>query len=115
MSIRFYPKKTDDTIVKGRAPVDEQIKIFWLDYGLKTITDSLMTLDERAKYLITTCASLIVIHFGIIVGFGLSEMSFRITPEGFFVIAISLFSISYFPKKKEIPYHDPVFLSLMDP
>src|SRR5688572_23410248 len=110
MSIRFYPKNTNNTIRKGTAPIDEHIKTFWLDYGLRTITDSLQTLDERAKYLITTCASLVVIHFGILIGFGISDISFKITPEAFFIIAISLFSISYFPKKKEIPYYDPILI-----
>lgn len=110
MAIRFNDDKSKDNLIKGLAPVNQEIKKFWLEYNQKTITDSLGTLDERAKFLITTCASLIVIHFGIVIGFGISEISFKITPEAFFIIAASFFSISYFPIKKKIEYQNTEFI-----
>jgi len=84
------------------SPEEEAI---WKEYGKTTIYGTLSRMDERAKYMITTCASLIVIHFGLLLGFKIQDISIKITPEFFFVIAAGAFALSLFPHSTRILLH----------
>jgi len=90
------------------SPEEEgELESFWKAYYKTAINDSLSKLDERARYLITTCASLIVIHFGLIIGFKIENISIKIAPEFFFVIAAAAFAFSLFPLSRSIFYQSP--------
>jgi hypothetical protein len=59
--------------------------------------DSVEKFDERAKFMITTCATLIVVNFGLLLAFPVQGISFEIAPPLFFAIAAGVFALSYFP------------------
>ena len=80
---------------------------FWIEFGKETVKETVMGMDEKAKYMITTCASLIVIHFGFLLGFKVQNLSIKVTPEFFFVIAAALFSFSLYPIAKSINLQSP--------
>lgn len=77
---------------------------FWIDYGKKSITDTICDMDERAKFMITTCASLIVIDFGLLLAFNLHTYSVNVTPQFFFAISAGCFVMSLFPRSRSFDF-----------
>jgi hypothetical protein len=71
---------------------------FWRAYGEEITKNAITSLDERAKYMITTCAGLIVINYGLLFAFPGSNIN--ISPQLIFLVSIILFAFSYFPKSK---------------
>ncbi len=88
-----------ENIKKAKFSSNPDVDKFWLEYGKETIKTTLGAMDERAKYMITTCASLIVINFGLLLAF--PSQNIQITPQFFFVVSAAFFAISYFPLKKD--------------
>lgn len=85
--------KDDEKVVRGRPlSPDEEM---WLEYGKKLMTDSIGGLDERAKFMITTCATLIVVQFGLSFAFKITPFSFTLTPQFFLVISAAFFASHY--------------------
>jgi hypothetical protein len=64
----------------------------WIDMGRGLIKETLETLDKRAEYMITTITALIAISFGILVGFQLPNLTFKIAPQ----ILLAISSIFFF-------------------
>ena len=116
MSLNWFTEKESSTdnveVNKGKEPIVEiserpQEDKFWIDFGENIIKDTIQTLDERAKYIITTCASLIVIHFGLLLAFKVQGLSFKVTPEFFFVVSAALFALSFYPIRKDVIMQSP--------
>jgi hypothetical protein len=80
---------------------------FWMEFGKDTVKETVTGMDEKAKYMITTCASLIVIHFGLLLGLEVHDLSVKVTPEFFFVIAAALFAFSLYPIARSINLQSP--------
>ena len=83
--------------ISVRISGTSELDTFWKECGKKMIIDSIEKFDERAKFMITTCASLIVINFGLLLAFPIQGISFEIAPPLFFAISAGIFAISYFP------------------
>lgn len=94
---RIRVKKTDETnsIQAGISPTPE-IDSMWIEYGKKLITSNIEGLNDRARFMITTCASLIVIQFGLSLAFKIQPFSFKLTPQFFLVISAALFAKSLY-------------------
>jgi len=88
--------ENSDSRPKIRVSANPELNKFWKDYGQRILGNTIESLDERAKYMITTCAGLIVINFGILIAFS-SSIQVKVTPQFFFVISTALFALSYFP------------------
>ena len=80
---------------------------FWTEFGQQTIKDVTSSLDERAKFMITTCASLIVVNFGLLLAFEVQSFSIRVAPQFFFAISAGLFAVSFFPVTRKINLQSP--------
>jgi hypothetical protein len=93
-------KTGEDKIAKVETSTTPDIDLFWLDYGKKTVTDVIEGMDERAKFMITTCASLIVIDFGLLLAFSIEPFSIKVAPQFFFVVSAALFVLSLFPRSR---------------
>jgi hypothetical protein len=61
--------------------------IFWVGIGRDLIKGTLDSLDKRAEYMITTITALMAVSFGILIGFQLPNLTFKIAPQ--FLLAIS--------------------------
>jgi hypothetical protein len=85
---------------KVRVSQTPDIDEFWRDYGKKSVTDTVYDLDERAKFMITTCASLIVIDFGLLLAFNIASFSIKVTSQFFFAISAACFVMSLFPRSR---------------
>ena len=64
---------------------------FWIDIGRELIKGNLDSLDKRAEYMITTITALIVIDFGILVGFQVPALTLKVAPQMLFAISIMFF------------------------
>jgi hypothetical protein len=84
-----------------------EVNNFWKDQGQKIIGSSLDVLDERAKFMITTCASLIIIDFGLLLAFKIQSIPINVTPQLFFAISAAFFVISYSPVNKRFNLLSP--------
>ncbi len=62
---------------------------------------------KEPSTLITTCASLIVIHFGLLLAFKVQGSYYKVSPEFFFVISAALFAISLYPVGRLIRMQSP--------
>jgi hypothetical protein len=100
-------KAPEDNVIESQIALTPEVDKFWIDYGHKMLSTTLGDMDERAKYMITTCASLIVIHFGLLLAFKVQGASFKIAPEFFFVVAAAIFVLSYFPTRIDIDLQSP--------
>ena len=89
----------DEPIRKARFSKNFDIE-FWIDYGKEGVKNTLSGLDERAKYMITTCSGLIIIEFGLLLSFPSHHI--QVTPQFFFVVSAAIFIVSYFPIKKNL-------------
>jgi hypothetical protein len=91
------PEEEEQEPVSVRISGTSELDTFWKECGKKMITDSIDKFDERAKFMITTCATLIVINFGLLLAFPVQGVPFEIAPPLFFAVAAAIFAISYFP------------------
>ncbi|MFY9565940.1 MAG: hypothetical protein WAQ29_06295 [Nitrososphaeraceae archaeon] len=92
------PEKREPTVKISKTAESD---LFWIEYGRKTLTETIEVMDERAKFMVTTCSSLIIIDFGLLLAFNTSGISFKVAPAFFFVVAAALFVLSYFPLSKD--------------
>lgn len=90
---------TDDKTqpIRGKISPNPDVDEFWITYGKKKLEESISSLDERAKFMVTTCAGLIVVNFGLLVAFSTGYTLVKVTPQFFFVVSAALFALSYFP------------------
>jgi hypothetical protein len=93
--------KEPDRIIDARLAKHPEINRFWIDYGKGIVNNTLTQLDDRAKNMITTCASLIVVNFGLLLAFNVEPVLVKVTPQFFFAISAALFIPSYFPVKRK--------------
>jgi hypothetical protein len=98
---------SDDEVLDGTLPNHLEIDEFWMKFGHEIVSKQLEGLDERAKFMITTCAGLIVIDFGLLFAFSTPSLSLRVVPQFFFAISALFFSFSYFPRGQEIQFEAP--------
>lgn len=110
----FTDKKSSSNTIGENIYQEPKVEIaqtdedeFWIEFSKELTRDTIKTLDERAKYIITTCASLIVIHFGLLISFKVQGGTFMVTPEFFLVISAALFAISFYPISKHIQMQSP--------
>jgi len=97
-------------LVANHLPIKKKAKLsknpavdkIWLDHGGEIVKNTLQSLDERAKHMITTCAGLIVVNLGLFLAF--PTQNIEVTPQFFFIISTGLFAISYFPIKKKFNF-----------
>jgi hypothetical protein len=81
---------------------------FWKKYGKKILKDSINELDERAKFMITTCAALIVVNLGLITFTTPQQVILvKVSPQFFFIASAILFVISLFPHKRRFNLLSP--------
>jgi hypothetical protein len=71
---------------------------YWLNFGKTLISNTIKTFDERAQFMITTCASLITADFAIL-SFTSKFNILTISPQFFFSLSALCFISSLFPKK----------------
>lgn len=95
------------SVKQGRPPKDPDYNNFWKEYGKETINKTLEGLDERAKNMITTCAGLIVVNFGLLLAFNVENLVVKVTPQLFLVISTAMFALSYFPIPREFSFDSP--------
>lgn len=95
-----------DDVLKGRPPARSDNQ-FWKDYLNETINKTVEGLDDRAKYMITTCAGLIVVNFGLLLVIDVQKTIVSVTPQFFFAVSTVLFVISYFPIGKKLQRDQP--------
>jgi hypothetical protein len=85
----------------GSIPKSVEEDKYWISFGQTMINQTFEILDDRAKFMITTCASLLVADFAVLVitaNIGIFSMS----PQFFFAISSLFFMISLFPRKRTI-------------
>jgi hypothetical protein len=68
---------------------------FISDFYLNMLKDQTGKADDRAKYMIVTCAALVVIHFGLLLNFTLESSWYMVIPEYLFLIALAFFAVSF--------------------
>ncbi len=110
MSLNFWSDKkpgNEESEVRVEVSPTPEEDIFWMQFGKDSVKDTIEVLDERAKYMITTCASLIVIHFGLLLAFKVQGISFKVSPEFFLVVASALFAVSLYPIAGHIEMQSP--------
>ncbi len=49
---------------------------------------------------------LLTVHFGVLIGFNVSGLNFKLVPEFFFILSVLLFTLSYFPRKGQFNLQD---------
>ena len=54
------PEKREPTVKISQTAESD---LFWIEYGRKTLTETIEVMDERLKFMVTTCSSLIIIDF----------------------------------------------------
>jgi hypothetical protein len=96
-----------EEIIDARLARHPEIDQFWMAYGRGLVNDTLTLLDDRAKNMITICASLIVVNFGLLVALRIEDIPIKVTPQFFFAISAALFVVSYFPSKKAVNLEAP--------
>ena len=93
---------------KVRISSNPEFNNFWKEYGKKILEDNIQGVDERAKFMITTCAALIVVNFGLITFTTAPEVIvLKISPQFFFIASATLFIISLFPYKRRFNLLSP--------
>lgn len=74
---------------------------FWLNTAQALISESIDTLDERAKFMITTSASLLTADFAVLL-LSSKFTILNVSPQLFFSLSTLFFVISLFPKHYKI-------------
>jgi hypothetical protein len=85
---------SDSNVAHVAVSASPEIDSMWIEYGKKLVTDTIGGLDDRAKFMITTCATLIVIQLGLSFAFKVQAYSLVLTPQFFLVISAAFFAMS---------------------
>jgi hypothetical protein len=59
----------DNGVIKGKISSNVEEDEFWLKHGKKIMSKQFEGFDETAKFMITTCAGLIAVDFGLLIAF----------------------------------------------
>jgi hypothetical protein len=101
-------KPADDEIVVGKKPDSpEETNKFWKSYGTEFVKGSIQSLDDRAKFMITTCASLVTVNFGLILAFSIQSTVINVSPQFFLAISALFFALSLSPKLEKLNFASP--------
>jgi hypothetical protein len=95
---RLYSEECYSMQPHATIPKSPEEDEFWVSHGQSLINKTLDNLDDRAKFMITTCASLMVADFAILSLTSLNSI-ISISPQFFFSISALCFMISLFPQK----------------
>lgn len=79
---------------------------FWKQWGKDSINTSLGKLDDRAQFMITTCAGLIVADFGLNAYLNIFDV-LSVIPQFLFVLSTLFFAASYFPRSQLFHFDRP--------
>ena len=71
--------------------------MFWVRFGKTLVSQSIDILDERAKFMITTAASLLAVDFAVLV-FASKIGTINVSPQFFFALSALFFIVSLFPR-----------------
>jgi len=83
--------------ISSTAEEDE----FWISFGQSSISETVGVLDERAKFMITTSASLLAADFAVLL-LTSKVGPITVTPQFFFAVSALFFMISLFPRRYKI-------------
>jgi hypothetical protein len=98
----------DDEVVLGKKPDSpEETNKFWKSYGTEFVKGSIQSLDDRAKFMITTCASLITVNFGLMLAFSAQSTLIKVSPQFFLAISALFFALSLSPKLEKLNLASP--------
>jgi hypothetical protein len=97
----------DEVVVGEKPDSPEEINKFWMSYGAEFVKGSIQTLDERAKFMITTCASLIAVNFGLVLAFSAQSSLIKVSPQFFLAISALFFALSFSPKLEKLNLASP--------
>lgn len=88
------PTKRPRVEISSSSEEDE----FWILFGKSLITSTIDVLDDRAKFMIRTSASLLVVDFAVLL-IALKATILTISPQFFFALSVLCFVVSLFPKR----------------
>ena len=99
-------KEINRKVVQGKRPSKPETDPFWLEFGKNTVRETLSNLEERAKFMVTTIAALVVGYSGFLT---FTEKFSLVTsfPPLLLTISITFFIISYFPIAKKFSMKAP--------
>lgn len=98
----------DNDVVVGKKPDSpEETNKFWKSYGTEFVKGSIQSLDDRAKFMITTCASLITVNFGLLLAFPAQSTIIKVSPQFFLAISALFFALSLSPKLEKLNLASP--------
>jgi hypothetical protein len=102
----------DNDVVVGKKPDSpEEINKFWKSYGTEFVKGSIQSLDDRAKFMITTCASLITVNFGLTLAFTAEFLDqsilVKVSSQFFLAISALIFALSISPKLEKLNLASP--------
>ena len=86
--------QTNQATIPKCAEEDE----FWISYGQSLVSQTIDTLDDRAKFMITTSASLLVADFAVLLIMSRFALIF-VSPQFFFAFSALFFIFSLFPRQ----------------
>jgi hypothetical protein len=89
-------KEAQNPIAKASSSPEEDE--FWIAFGKSLVSKTINILDDRAKFMITTAASLLSVDFAVLV-FTSKIAIMTVSPQFFFAISALLFILSLFPRK----------------
>jgi len=88
-------------VKKIQVSSSEEEDRFWLSLGQTLISDTVNVLDNRAQFMITTVASLLLIDFGILV-LSTKTVILMVAPQFFFALSALSFVLSLYPKRYKV-------------
>jgi len=88
---------SDSKVPKVEVSSSPEEDKFWIKFGSKLVSKSINVLDDRAKFMITTAASLLAIDFAVLV-FKSRATAINVSPQFFFALSTLFFIISLFPR-----------------
>ena len=87
--------------VKGKVSSSPREDEFWISFGQSLISGTIDVLDERAKWMVITTASLEAADLAITLI--LSKVTlFTVSPQFFFAFSTLFFIISLFPRRYQV-------------
>jgi hypothetical protein len=101
-----YNHNTDKVEEFYQSPTPE-LDNLWVGIGRDLIKNSLDLLDKRAEYMITTITALIVIDFGLLLGFQVPSGTWKLAPQFLLAVSMVFFFLSLSIKKYEIKPQSP--------
>ena len=99
--------ESDESEVQAKEARNPEFETFWNTWSQDIIKKILSDLDSRAKYMITTSATLLAVNFGILLVLKFTSVSIVIGPPFFFLLSAAFFVTSFFPVTREINIQAP--------